>query len=562
MTARGVALELAARRTVFRQTVVPGCALLACLLVVAHAPSGVRAPVVITFLCLVPGAALVGLLSPDSLELEIALAIGLSVALSGLTAAILVYTNLWSPTAVVLIVAAISLAAGLRDVELGGRAHRAAHRSVGLLQGGLAGAWHGIVASLFAATAASAAFARRGVRGLPGTIAAASKLASAAGVGLFAATAELWGRVALVARGALSRPAGRRLGKAVAVRSEKASASRPRPVQAAAPAPPAPKSSLQNFLLEELQRRARSNGSRRRRPPRSLAELEPHEVEDLLSWSALQRFVTYRAVGQVEPALWFADDLERRLGRQRPVSPGARPAPRPLHVPRGVWITGVSEGSSVPIAWRVLEEKARGKEWRTRLALEAIDTLTGLAHHGAVVTARTAYGSLSGFRAGLEERGLPYLLRVDAVTAARELAPGRPTSSAEARRVVGLRVAEGATTLVGAGLNGTPGTSVLVLVQGVERLVLCEVPPEGQVSAFWLSNLSAATPPERLASLVRLAHRHDAERTTIHDLLLSTFGRKLEHGAELQQQLALVALEKGLSTLGVSAATGRGAVEA
>ena len=585
MTARGAALEFAARRTVVRQTLVSGCALLACLLVAADAPADVRAPVVITFLCLVPGAALVGLLSPDSYELEIALAIALSVALSGLTAAFLVYTGLWSPTAVVLIVAVISLVGGLRDVRLGGRAPGAPSRFVGLLGVAGAGVRHGVTHGLPVAIEASARFARRGARGLLALMAAATKLARTAVMRFFVviatvlrgarralvvlsvAVTELGRRagmrrrlgVALVACRQLVRPAVRRAPSVAAVRPAKATAHRPRSAQAAAPAPS--ESSLQSFLLEELRQRSRSNGGRRRRSPRSLTELEPHELDDLLSWAALQRFVTHRAVQQVDPELWFVDDLERQLGRQKPESRTARRASKPLRVPRGVWITGVSKGRSVPIAWRVLEENARGKEWRTRIALEAIDTLPGLTHDGAVVAAGPVLGSLSGFRAALEERGIRYLLRVDAVTAARELTLERPSNSAEAREVIGRRLADGAAMLVAAQPNGTKRKSELMLVQGVERMVLCEVPAEGHLSVFWLSNLEAGTPVARLASLIRLAHRHHAERT-IHDLVLSTLGTEVARGAELQQQLALVALAQGLNTLGVSAAPARKAVEA
>lgn len=552
MTARGAAVELAARRTVFRQTLVPACAILACILVAAHAPAEIRAPVVIAFLCAVPGIALVGLLSPDSLELELALALALSVALSGLTALVLVYAHLWSPTAVVLIVAAVTLGGGLRDVGLRSRARPAATWLVGALRTVPLAAWRGFARPVPVVRAAGAQVGRSVGAGLSAAAAALLALARRAKV-------RRRTGVALAVLSELLQGAGRRM-RIVAVRPPRAAVARPRAREAAPPA--APESSLQSFLLDELRRSARSQGGRRRRQPESLAELEPRELEDLLSWSSLQRFVTHRAVQQVVPELWFVDDLERRL-RRTPIPRRTASGRTVHHVPRGVWITGVSQGRSVPVAWRVLEQDGKPKEWRTRLALEALDALSGLGSYGAVVAAGPAHGSLSGFRRGLEERGLSYLLRVDPATAARELAPDRPSrSAAEAREVVRERLADGAAIPAGPQPNGARQISELVLVKGTERLVLCEVAADGEVSAFWLSNLPAATAPERLAFLLRLADRGTSGRGADEPFLgLGALEGQGDSRGELERQLAGVALAHGLRTLGLSAAA-EGAAEA
>jgi len=141
VTAHGTALDLAARRTVLRHLLVPGWAILACVLVATHASSGVRAPVIIVLFCFVPGTALVGLFNADSIGVELSLSIALSIALSGLTAGVLVYAHAWSSTAVVVVVAAISLAGSLRDVRLGHRRRHDAPRPVrpGALLAGAAG---------------------------------------------------------------------------------------------------------------------------------------------------------------------------------------------------------------------------------------------------------------------------------------------------------------------------------------------------------------------------------------------------------------------------------------
>jgi hypothetical protein len=394
-TANGAALQLAARHTVLRQAFVPGWAALACILVAAHAPVGIRAPVVIVFLCVVPGTALVGLLNPDAFAVKLSLSIALSVALSGLTAGVLVYVHLWSPTAVIVIVAAISFAGGLRDV---GRGHR-----------------------------------RRGAAAISPDGRLAARAANGA-VAMAAAKPDTDARHAPASRAHSSRP-------------ERAAV----PPVAASP------------------------------------QLGPHELADLLSWSSLQGFVR-----EVNPELWFVDDLE---------------------TPRGVWIRGVLARTSIPFAWRVLEDDGEPQEWRTRLAFEMIDALPELG--GAVVAAGTAYGSLSGFRRGLEARCLPYLLRVDPATAAGSLAPDRPCHSAsEAREILREWLDGAAAAPAGAQANGAPEEPALVVVQGAEHLLVCEVPVTERASGFWLSNLPTEVAPKRLASLVRLANRTRVERAT------------------------------------------------
>ena len=532
MTADGTTVELGARRTALRQVLAPGWAVLACVLVAAQAPAGVRAPVVIVFLCVVPGTALVGLVNPDSFAVELSLAIALSVALSGLTAGVLAYAHLWSPTAVVVIVAAISLAGGLRDVGLGHRVRHAAPKLLHLLRAPLAGARRAGEAGR------AAALLSGGIAAVPG----------------LAPRAEPRGRsgAGLVAFRELLRPAGRLRGIA-AVRPPRATADRPR--REPRVAQPVPASPLQRFLLDELRRRTGSDDSRRRQP-RSLAHLQPDELADLLSWSSLQRFVTQRAIREINPELWFVDDLERRLPRQTRAS-RRELSGRTLPAPRGVWITGVSARASIPVAWRVLEDDGKAKEWRTRLALEMIDLLPELSLGGAVVTAGTAYGSLAGFRRGLEGRGLHYLLRIDPVTAARELAPDRPSrSAAEARQVLRERIADG--DAAPAGEQGAHEEPELVLVPGEEHVLLCEVRAAGRTGVFWLSNLPAETAPGRFASLMRLADRSRVKRA---NLLTGALEAEAEGGAGLDRELALVALAGGLRTLDLSTTPAKTGVE-
>jgi len=213
-----------------------------------QAPVDVRAPILVVFLCVVPGMALVSLVNPDSFALELSLSIALSVALSGLTAGVLVYAHLWSPTAVVVIVAGISLVAGLRDVRFRDRMRRT------------------------------------------------------------------------------------------------------RPSRDEVPLVPA-------ATAERLAERSR----------RERAVTRPMTALPL----SLQRFVTQRAIREINPELWFVDNLDWRLLRQTRVLRGEPAGRTPT---RGVSITGVSAHTSIPIAWRI-EDDEKAKEWRTRLGLEMIDAL-------------------------------------------------------------------------------------------------------------------------------------------------------------------------------------------
>ena len=483
MTVRSPALEFAARRRALRQAFAPGCAMLTCLLVFGNAPTGLRAPVVIIFFCFVPGTALVGLLNPDSFAVELSLAVALSVAVSGLTAGALVYADLWSPAGVVVIVTAISLVAGLRDFRLGQRE-----------------GWRASTRGLSDALLQTAQLAGRAAGSVSGGAAAVPRLA-----------------------GLLELPRRR-----IALRS--------RPKRTAEL--PEPASPLQGFLLEELRQRTGSaRGIRWRRPPRSLADLDPNELSELLSWSSLQRYVAQRAIRDVKPELWFVEDLERRLRSRAPDEvPGGSP---PIH--RGVWITGVSGRTSIPVAWRVLEDP--GKEWRTRLALEMLDAAPEPGVGKAVVAADTDFGSLSGFRRGLVARGLSYLVRVDAVTAAREITPDSSSrSAAEARDLLHQQIAAQPQPH-----DDLTGPQLVVIPVG-EQILICEVASAERESSFWLSNLPASTPLKQVRGLLLLANRCRVERGTT-DLLQAALRMVADEGTQMEREIALLALAGGLQTL-------------
>jgi hypothetical protein len=92
-------------------------ALGAALAVALDWPAPLRPALIIWFVAICPGMAIIRLLRLDSLLVELTLAIALSLALAGLIASALVYAGLWSPNLVLelLVVTAVGgLILGLR----------------------------------------------------------------------------------------------------------------------------------------------------------------------------------------------------------------------------------------------------------------------------------------------------------------------------------------------------------------------------------------------------------------------------------------------------------------
>jgi hypothetical protein len=93
-------------------------ALGAALAVALDWPVPLRPALVIGFVAICPGMAIVRLLRLDSILIELALAIAVSLALAGLLASALVYAGLWSPNVVLellVVIAVGGLVLGLRQ---------------------------------------------------------------------------------------------------------------------------------------------------------------------------------------------------------------------------------------------------------------------------------------------------------------------------------------------------------------------------------------------------------------------------------------------------------------
>jgi SRSO17 transposase len=224
----------------------------------------------------------------------------------------------------------------------------------------------------------------------------------------------------------------------------------------------------------------------------------------------------------------------------------------------GVSVNAVSDLASCPLDWRLFlpeewdqdgERRSRAKipeqighrpKWR--LALDMLDELSDWGLRPPVVVADAGYGEIGEFRAGLEQRELRYVVQVKGTTSAR---PGdaeleQPAYQGHGRRPL-VRYRDTPSNLhalaLGAGRDaavtvawreGSRGTlrSEFVALrvrpasgrhrhaagERPKRWLLVEWPRDADEPVkYWLSNLPADTPIERLVLLAKLRWRieHD-----------------------------------------------------
>jgi SRSO17 transposase len=263
----------------------------------------------------------------------------------------------------------------------------------------------------------------------------------------------------------------------------------------------------------------------------------------------------------------------------------------------GVSVNGATDRASCPLDWRLFlpaewdddaERRAKAhlpegmrhtEKWR--LALEMIDELRGWGLEPPVILADGAYGECSEFRLGLVERELDYVVQVKGTLSAhpaqteRETAPyagvGRPPKSRYRARRSSLKQlaltagAEAATTVSwreGArgklssrflALRVRPANARLRRAAGEGELPLawlvCEWPDgTDEPVKYWLSNLPAETPLERLVLLAKLRWRIEHDYRELKD------GLGLDHfeGRSYQgwhHHVTLASLAHGFLTL-------------
>ncbi|MGI8594820.1 MAG: IS701 family transposase, partial [Solirubrobacteraceae bacterium] len=183
----------------------------------------------------------------------------------------------------------------------------------------------------------------------------------------------------------------------------------------------------------------------------------------------------------------------------------------------------------------VAEEVRHEPKWR--LALRMLDELRGWGLESPPILADAAYGDITEFRSGLDERELRYVLQVKGQTSAYAEGvrpattdyrgtgrPPRPRYREKPSSLRELALAEGAEQAVEVswreGSDGEPLSSRFLLLRvrpaNVKlrrqakdselpvRWLICEW-PQGQAepAKYWLSNLPEDAEPERLVALAK-----------------------------------------------------------
>jgi SRSO17 transposase len=317
------------------------------------------------------------------------------------------------------------------------------------------------------------------------------------------------------------------------------------------------------------------------------------------AWEPVRARLARRLSGAIAPSAWIVDDTGfPKFGRS---SVGvARQYSGTLgkigNCQIGVSINAAGECASCPLDWRLFlpvewdedgERRAKahlpaeiGHEPKWRLALAMLDELRGWGLSPPVIVADAAYGDIGQFRLGLQERELEYVVQVKGGTSAYP-APVQPQAADYAGRgrrpaeryrekpsslkTLALAAGQEALQTVGwrEGTRGPLASRFLALPvrpAGVKlrRAATGELPlawllcewPEGEAEPvkYWLSNLSAGAPLERLVSLAMLRWRIEHDYRELKDGLgLAHFEGRSYQG--WHHHVTLVSLAHGFLTL-------------
>jgi SRSO17 transposase len=294
-------------------------------------------------------------------------------------------------------------------------------------------------------------------------------------------------------------------------------------------------------------------------------------------WRPVRRALARRVTAELAPEAWIVDDTG--FPKQGRMSVGvARQYCGALGkvgtCQLGVSINAACEQASCPLDWRLFipeewddasefnqDRRARahlpadvGHVEKWRLALAMIDELRAWGLAPPVVLADGAYGEITDFRRGLEERELGYVLDVKGATSAyaEDVARERPAWSgcgrppaaryrAKPSSLRELALAAGARAATGIswreGTRGRMRSRFLALrvrpaniqlrraAHTAEdelpvRWLVCEWPsgvPEP--TKYWLSNLCADTPLHELVRLAKLRWRIEHDYRELKDAL-------------------------------------------
>jgi SRSO17 transposase len=287
-------------------------------------------------------------------------------------------------------------------------------------------------------------------------------------------------------------------------------------------------------------------------------------------WEPVRERLALRMSSEIAPEAWVVDDTgfpkfgDRSVGVARQYS-GALGKIGNCQI--GVSINAATPRASCPLNWRlylpaewdddprreacrVPHEARHEPKWK--LALEMIDELIGWGIEPAPVLGDCAYGDITEFRLGLEQREIPYVLDVKPTTSAlpEDAEPqrpawsgiGRPPAARYRRPFSSLaklaRAADPDAWVEVRWREGTRGPmrsrfAALRVRPANEKLRSAdpdgELPvrwllaewPEGKDAPtdYWISNLPADTPLERLVEPAKLRWRVEQDYRELKDAL-------------------------------------------
>ena len=292
---------------------------------------------------------------------------------------------------------------------------------------------------------------------------------------------------------------------------------------------------------------------------------------------AVRRALARRMSRELEPQAWVIDDtgfpkfgkMSVAVARQYSGALG-----KVGNCQIGVSVNACSDELSCPLDWRLFipvewdedsefnrDRRAKAKlpedvhhveKWR--LALELIDELRGWGIEPPVILGDGAYGDITEFRSGLQERGLSYVLDVKRATSAypedveRERPEyqgrGRPPAARyrqDPSSLKQLALAAGKQAAVTVtwreGTRGKMSSRFLALRARPANIelrraahnadadlsvcwLLCEWPSKAaEPTKYWLSNLPADTPLKDLVRLAKLRWRIEHDYRELKDAL-------------------------------------------